>query len=262
MIPQAFIQEWSLHVPWWDSDMIEHDLIICRSLTDIFNHPYLKGNMAFRGGTAIHKLYLSPQSRYSEDIDLVQIEANPIKKTIDGLYDCLSFLGNPVVKQKANNNTLIFKYTSESIPELSLKLKIEINCREHFTVLGYKEMDFEVQSLWFNGHCKIKTFELEELLGTKLRALYQRSKGRDLYDLYKGIGKTKVDIDKLLRCYREYIGFSVNKPPTKKQFLQNMEVKMQNSEFLGDTKAILRPDENFNALHAWKVVRSKLIENI
>ncbi len=204
----------------------------------------------------------SPQSRYSEDIDLVQIEAKPIKEAIDSLYECLSFLGNPVVKQKAINNTLIFKYASEFIPELSLKLKIEINCREHFTVLGYKEMDFEVQSSWFKGHCKIKTYELEELLGTKLRALYQRRKGRDLYDLYKGIVNTKVDIDKLLRSYREYIGFSITKPPTRKQFLQNMEAKMQDSEFLGDTKALLRPHEDFEFRLAWKLIRNELIENI
>ncbi|SZD73229.1 Nucleotidyl transferase of uncharacterised function (DUF1814) [Candidatus Ornithobacterium hominis] len=82
--------------------------------------------MAFRGGTALHKLYLSPQPRYSEDIDLVQIKAEPIKETIDRLREVLSFLGEPYVRQKRNNNVLIFKVASEIPPVVPIRLKIEI----------------------------------------------------------------------------------------------------------------------------------------
>ncbi len=34
---------------------------------------------AFRDGTALHKLYLSPAVRYSEDIDPVQVEPGPTR---------------------------------------------------------------------------------------------------------------------------------------------------------------------------------------
>ena len=63
--------------------MIEQDLIICRALVSIYSDPFLSDHLAFRGGTALHKLYLRPQPRYSEDIDLVQVNAEPIKETID-----------------------------------------------------------------------------------------------------------------------------------------------------------------------------------
>jgi hypothetical protein len=36
--------------------------------------------------------------------------------------------------------------------------------------------------------------------------------------------------------------FSVDKPPSYKQFMQNMERKMQDSEFWGDTELLLWPD--------------------
>lgn len=73
MIDRASIQEWSAQVPWKDNVQIEQDLLISRALVTIFNDEFLASQLAFRGGTALHKLYMSPQPRYSEDIDLVQI---------------------------------------------------------------------------------------------------------------------------------------------------------------------------------------------
>jgi len=71
MIPERAIIEWRESVPWIKEVMVEQDLIICRALVAIYNDDFLSSRLAFRGGTALHKLYLSPQPRYSEDIDLV-----------------------------------------------------------------------------------------------------------------------------------------------------------------------------------------------
>ncbi len=57
-----------------------------------------------------------------------------------------------------------------------MKLKIEINTREHFNVLGLKKIPFKVKNTWFSGECHLISYELEELLATKLRALYQRKR--------------------------------------------------------------------------------------
>ena len=165
-------------------------------------------------------------------------------------------------RSKANNNTVVFKFNSESMQSTILKLKVEINCREHFSVFGFKEMDFAVNSEWFKGNSTLKTYFIEELLGTKLRALYQRRKGRDLYDLYKIMSNIEVDNAKLLQCYREYMRFVVSQPPTQKQFLQNMEVKMVDDEFLGDIKSLLRPDEKYDSNKAWELVKTELVKRI
>src|SRR5690554_2802754 len=155
MIPEYAIKEWGNTVPWNSPEMVEQDLVICRALVAIFNDNFLAGRLAFRGGTALHKLYLSPQPRYSEDIDLVQINPEPIKPTIDRLREILSFLGVPVVKQKRNNNTLIFRVDSTDMPITTLRLKVEINCREHFSVLGYEKINFSVTNQWFTGNSVI-----------------------------------------------------------------------------------------------------------
>ena len=93
MIPTAFLQAWSVKAPWPDLRQVEQDLIISRALCDLFNAPALKDKIAFRGGTAIHKLLFKRPLRYSEDIDLVQVTAEPIGATVDAIREALSWLG-------------------------------------------------------------------------------------------------------------------------------------------------------------------------
>ncbi len=262
MTPASEIKAWSNVVPWITDEQIEQDLVICRSLVEIFSNEFLAQNLVFRGGTALHKLYLQPQPRYSEDIDLVQKKAGPIKDIIEQLRSCMSFLGEPTVKQKANNNTLVYRFNSENVTPVPLRLKIEINCREHFSVLGYTTKDFSVNTSWFKGSCNISTYHLEEMIGTKVRALYQRRKGRDLYDLYKALTMSNLNIEQVITCYHEYMKFVVDNPPTQKQYLQNMELKMKDREFLADTVSLLRVDEKYDSEKAYELIKTNLLEKI
>src|SRR3990172_8416355 len=52
---------------------------------------------------------------------------------------------------------------------------------------------------------EIASFEPEELLGTKLRALLQRRKNRDLFDLNEGLRQLSMDPDKLIACFEHYL---------------------------------------------------------
>ena len=264
MIPLAHIIEWSNNVPWPTNEQVEQDLILSRVLVEIFNDDFLSKHLAFRGGTALHKLFYQPPPRYSEDIDLVQINSESIKETIKRFQEKLSFIGPSSVDQKMNNNTLKFKFTSESEPVQNLKIKIEINCKEHFTVLGLEKKNFKVDSGWYKGECDIITYKIEELVGTKLRALYQRRKGRDLFDLYIALTKGNPNREEIIKCYKEYMQFSVGKSPTQKEFLLNMDKKMENEEFIGDIAAIIRPDEKekYNQQEAYELIKAELISRI
>jgi predicted nucleotidyltransferase component of viral defense system len=263
MIPQAYIREWSKFSPWKTNEQIEQDLIICRAIVEIFSDDWLSKKLAFRGGTALHKLYLQPQSRYSEDIDLVQITEESFGPIIDRIRERLSFLESPKVKQKESNNTLVYNFESEYPPVRTLKLKVETNCREHFTVIGLKQYPFRIQNTWFSGECEINTYSLEELLGTKLRALYQRKKGRDIYDLYIAIEKIKqLNINDVIRSYKKYMEFSVSGYPSVKEFIINLEKKMLDQNFRGDVTALLRLGEDYDIDRAYQIVKEELIEKI
>ncbi|MBQ4481564.1 MAG: nucleotidyl transferase AbiEii/AbiGii toxin family protein [Victivallales bacterium] len=262
MIYTNAIVEWKQKMQWQDTLQAEQDLLICRCLVTIFNDAYLSAQLAFRGGTALHKLHFQPQPRYSEDIDLVQVQAGPIKPILQRLGEVLSFLPDKVVKQKRYNNTLLFRVESEIPPVCQIRLKVEINCFEHFTELGYTCLPFAVDSQWFKGDCRLNTYQLEELLGTKLRALYQRRKGRDLFDLYYALTHATIDPDKVLTCYHRYISFVVGQPPSYRQFIANLDEKMQDADFLGDVSQILRPGIDFSPMEAYEAVREAFIERL
>ena len=73
--------------------------------------------------------------------------------------------------------TFAYRYLSESVPPMRLRLKVEINTHDHFAVYGFAGRPFSVESRWCSGTAIINTFELDELLATKLGALYQRTRG-------------------------------------------------------------------------------------
>ena len=194
---------------------------------------------------------------------MVQISAERFGPSIDKIRNLLSFLGEPKIKQKDRNTTMIFNFESEIQPVQVLKLKVETNCREHFSVFNLKKKIFKVNSSWFNGECNITTYEIEELLGTKLRALYQRKKGRDLYDLFKALKtNTPISKEKIIQVYQYYMKHEVAGIPSKESYLKNLEDKMNDPEFLGDTTALLRPDETYNPKDGFNLVRSALIEKM
>ncbi len=49
-------------------------------------------------------------------------------------------------------------------------------------------------------------------------------------------------------------------PPTLRQFVRNMEQKMQDKDFLNDTKLLLRQDISYDPHEAYDVVRASLID--
>lgn len=263
MIPKPNIAKWQDFAPWKQFYQVEQDLVISRALVEIFSDEFLNENLAFRGGTALHKLYLNPAPRYSEDIDLVQVKPGPIKPILERLKTVITFFEEPRKTQvRGHGAKAIYRFTSE-YEGIRLRLKLEINCKEHFNVLGWKYFPFKVESEWFSGSTEIRTYHLNELLGTKLRALYQRSKGRDLFDLDYARIHAELDTEKILDCFKEYMTLSKGaKIPSHKQFIVNLEGKMIDPEFAGDMEALLRPEIQYNQDKAFDWLKNQLIPKL
>jgi predicted nucleotidyltransferase component of viral defense system len=120
MIPQSDITEWSNLVPWQTNEQVEQELVICRSLVEIYNDGFLSDHLAFRGGKALHKLFILPQSRYSEDLDFVQIRAEPIGEVLDHLRESLKFLGKPKVEVGDRRNLRLGRVSTIGVVVLLL----------------------------------------------------------------------------------------------------------------------------------------------
>jgi predicted nucleotidyltransferase component of viral defense system len=252
-----------MKAPWPDARQIEQDLIISRALCDLFNAPALKDKIAFRGGTAINKLLFKQPLRYSEDIDLVQMQASPIGTTVDAIREALSWLGKCNREQAGHSMHLVFKFIPETDPQTTMKLKVEINTREHEHLLGIKYYPLAVDSDWYQGETEIASFEPEELFGTKLRALLQRRKNRDLFDLYHGLDQLAMDQNKLIACFDHYLALE-GEPITRAVAERRMLEKLTRS-LTEDIAPLLPVGVHFtedDALHAFERVWTELIIRI
>ncbi|MCZ6772028.1 MAG: nucleotidyl transferase AbiEii/AbiGii toxin family protein [Proteobacteria bacterium] len=259
MIPRDYITEWRREAPWVQDLQIEQDLVISRALVDIFSHPVLKDALAFRGGTALYKLHLRPAARYSEDIDLVQITAEPAGSLMGALREILDpWLGRPRWKQTEGRVTFVYRFESEDTPPFSLRLKVEINSREHFTVYGMKKVPFSVTSRWFEGACEIPSYELDELLGTKMRALYQRKKGRDLFDLAMALKELTVKPDRVVTAFSEYMDRD-DLRVTRAQYEENIADKLRDRQFSADIGPLLATGLSWDMHADAETVLSRLV---
>ena len=263
MIPRAHITDWRAKAPWSSDAQVEQDLVVCRAVVDLYSDGLLGHAVAFRGGTALHKLHFDPPGRYSEDIDLVQVAAGPIGGVMDAVHARLDpWLGKPQWKQGQGRVTFYYRFESETKPTTPLRLKVEINTREHFTVLGVHARRFRVDSPWYGGSADVLTYELEELLGTKLRALFQRKKGRDLFDLSEALARVAaLDPDKVVTCFVRYLendGLRV----TRAEFEQNLAEKIEDSVFLSDAPPLLALGTAFDVEAAFDRVRNGLLSRL
>jgi predicted nucleotidyltransferase component of viral defense system len=257
MIPEDFINDWRQKAPWPRSAMVEQDLVISRALVDLYNKPEIKNTLAFRGGTALNKLFFEPSARYSEDLDFVQIRNESIGETLSHIRSVLDpWLGQARWTQKQWSAKLFYRFYSTD--NLALRLKIEINTVESFSIAGFQHHNFSVQSPWYSGNTKICTYTIEELMATKLRALYQRRKGRDLFDNWMAITKLGIDCEKVVNIFQQYN--ERNKTYiTRAQFEKNLSEKMDDSNFLSDIPSLLASTVSLDLKAAYECVMQNLI---
>jgi predicted nucleotidyltransferase component of viral defense system len=259
MIPRADITAWRARAPWPQDEQVEHDIVLSRALVEVFSRPSLQEALAFRGGTALHKLYFDPAGRYSEDLDLVQVEAGPIGTVLADLRAALDpWLGEPAWEQGPTSVRLRYRFQTTSIPVRQMRVKVEINTREHFSIDGLQHAPFAVDSPWFVGDAPVTTFTSEELLATKMRALYQRRKGRDLYDLWLGLTTLRLDESHVVHCLGEYLA-RAGARVSRAEFEANIAAKLALSDFRNDATPLLRDPQSFDIDAAAELVHDHLV---
>src|SRR5690606_30047680 len=126
MIPRRYITEWKANAPWPTDAQVEQDLVIERALVALFSDPFLKEHVAFRGGTALHEIYMTRLARHAEDVHLVQIKKSPLQPILQAIAKQLDFLGTKRnIKQNVNIDPATYRSESEIPRVVNMRLKIE-----------------------------------------------------------------------------------------------------------------------------------------
>ena len=245
MIPMMNIIAWGNVVPWVEQRQVEQDLIISRAIVDLFSDQFLREQLRFRGGTALNKLHFPSPIRYSEDIDLVRTSTGPMKPTIDHIRDRLEpWLGPASFDRSAITPKLKFRVTAEDPASTApIRLKLEINTSETIAFDAPQEILFRVDNPWFVGETHVPTFSRAEILATKLRALLQRNKGRDLFDLSHALDVFEgLDRNRVVECFGQYLARSQT-PISRAVAEQRMFAKLNSPGFLTDLRPLLAADQ-------------------
>ena len=203
MIPAAYITAWSRVAPWPSDDQVEQDLVLARLIVEIANHPLLGGELVFRGGTCLHKLVLPEPLRYSEDLDYVRASHGPIGGLLDAIREIADRVGMDLNTDVSTSPKARLRGQLES-GSGRMRIKIEINTYEISPARPHRTVPFAVDSPWWSGAADVLTFQPEELVATKLRALFQRRKGRDLFDLWLALTVLGLDPGEIIACFNPY----------------------------------------------------------
>jgi len=263
-------------VPWPNLRQIEQDLLLCRAMTALFDDGFLKTQVAMRGGTLLHKVHLAPASRYSEDIDLVVIGDRPdehVRKAINRVL--LGVLGRPTssawqaVKLAVRNAVkpskvlrVIYRVPSVTDPRgTPLEIVIEANVTER---KSYRPISLLPFSYLFRDEMVATTvngFEIHEMLGTKMRALFQRRRGRDLFDLYWALTEagTPVNPAEIIELFLYYLQ-QEGTVATRDEFIGLLQSHLNDRGFLTDMNALLRTGIAYDPVVAGDFVISNLLQ--
>ena len=234
MIPRAAITEWSNRAPWPIVDQVEQDLVLSRLIVEIANHPMLGEELVFWGGSCLHEVVLPEPLRHSEDLDYVRSTHGPIGPILDAIREVADGLGMDVNTDVGSFPKARLRSHHESGAG-ALRVKVEINTHETSPARPHHRAPYRVDSSWWSGSADVLTFEPEELVATKLRALFQRKKGGDLFDLWVALAVLGLDPTEIVACFDPY------RPEgcTAERARQGLEEHLADGDFRDDILPLL-----------------------
>lgn len=261
-------------VPWGAQHQVEQDLLLCRAMVALFDDKFLSSQIAMRGGTLLHKVHLAPPARYSEDIDLVVVGTRPaehIRRAVRrvltdvlgapkaSVWDTLKLAIRNAVKP---SRVLRITYSQPSIiePNRTLEIVVEANVTERKPHRAIVEMPFGFPFRDKTVQTRLKGFDIHEMLGTKMRAMFQRKRGRDLFDLYWALTKspTPVDPAAVIASFQHYLKQEGTRAG-RAEFIGILEGYLHDRGFCSDMQPLLRTDIPYDPQAAGKYVKTHLL---
>lgn len=260
MIPLRDIAAWRAHAPWPSDTQIEQDLLLTRAMAGIFADDFLSDQVAMRGGTVLHKVHLAPAARYSEDIDLVQVGRQPNSQIEQALKRVLEpILGQPRSSMVANITLAVrnrvlpssilrleYHYRPTTAPRMDALIKIEVNYSERQPFYSIVDLPYAPSVPGMPENLMLRSYDIDEMLGTKMRALLQRDQGRDLFDLWwawtvsaQGNALHQVDPDRVVAAFNDYMARE-NTVVRGREYGEKLAKKLARRNFRNDTDGMLR----------------------
>lgn len=256
MIPRTRVQ-WYAHDSGVALEIAEREIVLTYVLCCL-DGAGLLGGLAFKGGTAIRKLYLGTAGRFSLDLDFTATrEVDPqdlmlrLASSMDGqTFHGISFAVQPGAYWATPDSCGVeVTYGHEWLTDA--RFRLEVSCRS-LPLIPPRPADLAPQRYfqWMEiAPCKVPALDLHEVIGEKIRAALQRTRVRDVYDLYqfadKPYDREVVRRIAVLKCWETRYAFD---PAAFLRHVAHARYEWSDLRRLVPHAALPRPDDTIGSV--------------
>ncbi len=192
------------------TEMLEKAVLLLHLVEILFRHPFLKGRLALKGGTALN-LFISDLPRLSIDLDLnyvgspklevMRAERPKLEEAIEAVCTREGFTirRGPSAAEHAGGK---FSLRYESALGTGGNLAIDLNYM--FRIPLWPTVTQNSRLIGMAQARGIPMLDLHELAAGKLAALLSRKASRDLFDVYLLLRSTNIDKKRLRLAFVVY----------------------------------------------------------
>ncbi|MHA1264881.1 MAG: nucleotidyl transferase AbiEii/AbiGii toxin family protein [Candidatus Helarchaeota archaeon] len=161
--------------------------------------------MALKGGTGIRKAYIE-NYRFSDDIDFTlteKVEPDNIKNEINKAVKeakreiGINFAEKIRLNEFKNGYMVVIYFRILRRTGYPLRIKIDITKKENEIIILPLENRKIIHPYSDNCNSEVLTYSFKEIFAEKIRSLFQRTRPRDLYDVWC-LSKQRLDISEVI----------------------------------------------------------------
>ena len=200
-------------------------------LWDIFGR-----RVILKGGTALNRVYLSKlnASRFSEDIDLDYFGDMPVNEKIQDIREKMTLIRDFDVKgPRILHRTL--RFDCYYINELGNRDRVKVEF--YLSQPPFVEADIAiVKSPFVESYpTMFRVYSLEDLLAKKLIALYNRTEGKDIYDVFYTL-RLQFEMEKFKKTVKENLKFyRIGEENFSSGLITKLEEAKKNAKYIGNS---------------------------
>lgn len=177
--------------------------------------------LVFKGGTALHHCYLE-QYRFSEDLDFSSNQTVVSLEKVRTIFEKIEYLN--IKKDYLSGATIKIEkiqYVGPLIQPNSLKVEIDLLQN---VILPPQLLKY--QNVW-GVDFMASVMDIREICAEKIRAMSDRARYRDFYDMYLILDTHKIDLQEAVSLVKQK---EIRRPITKTNIEQNWKIVLTQKE--------------------------------
>ena len=212
---------------------VEKVIRLCLILDDLNRLEEFAGKLLLKGGTAINLIAFDRLPRLSVDLDLdfadnlskeeTDIQREKINKALSAYSEDMGYKIRDRSSFVLDSKSLLYTTTTGSVDKIKLDINYHSRCHVYPAAYSDVSIPFDIE----NNHIQIAHLNIIELFAGKIKALFERCKPRDIFDIFSlaqsGLLSDKEEKDALRKCVVFYsVLGNADKPDLLKQDLNEI----------------------------------------